>query len=411
MYVIFYDWCAYSYEVDEVGVRSIRSFVAKSSACIRWQDVASISISNDLILRLCNIVRIEISAKGSGVEPICIYGVDSNIAQIIDEWQRSCLMRAWDSDPNDLAPKSDSCRVLTAGLTPWECVGITFSHLYFLPLLSLVFGCFQFFFLGEQYSPDMLASVRIFFGHFSIVEQFAVVCLVVAIAIVLESVIVWLGFSNARSEIEGRQIRYSKGLVASGVQSIPIDEVEVITISQNPLMALLGRFNVAVLGFNFASKDYSSGRIATFVKYAQLQEILAVFNVNDFSFHRGKWTYLMRLMVFAAATSGAFLMLVFLCGNRFALVITLMSIVVSYAFFNRSRTFDNRCADTQWLYIEKAYLRLKGVYLRTSELHPRYEVVLATNTRKLIKLTVISFLGRMVHRRFLWRVYWPRSRP
>lgn len=284
-YLLFYDWLTTRYQVTDTGLILRKGFITRRQIHVAWKDIKSVSESADPILRWKHLSSATLSQMTDSTEEIKLYAIPytqlERIKKLVGE---SVSSKATNLSKDENRPKTESTsngtdalpaqdssvessvvedsaknkaksQRITRKLRLGDYFLIGFTYAQFIILIPTLFPIARTIIFRQKYDTDIIHQLN-FFTSIPTNEKIAIIVMTILLSLGYGTFLSWIKYSRIEVRLLATGYSYTAGLIEKKEYFIPSSSIDSITISQNILMRLTGRYQLSVMaGGNHEEKS------------------------------------------------------------------------------------------------------------------------------------------------------------
>lgn len=287
-YLLFYDWLMTRYQVTDTGLVLRKGFITQRQIQVAWKDIKSVSESADPILQWKHLSSATLSQMTDSTGEIKLYAIPhtqlERIKKLVGESVSSVSSKAMNLGKGENRPRTeaasngskalpsqdsfvessmveDSAKAkaksqrITRKLRLRDYFLIGFTYAQFIILIPTLFPIARTIIFRQKYDTDIIHQLN-FFTSIPTNEKIAIIVMTILLGLGYGTFLSWIKYSRIEVRLLATGYSYTAGLIEKKEYFIPSSSIDSITISQNILMRLTGRYQLSVMaGGNHEEKS------------------------------------------------------------------------------------------------------------------------------------------------------------
>lgn len=245
LYILFYDWIAVKYNITQSGVILETGLLKKRKIVLKWNDIRSVSISSDPILRFKNLSQVELVQYSSSTNRIILFAISNVDTDIINSHIRTNTNHKIQTKKKSWSNIHDKVAI-TPQLRIKDYFLIGFTYAQFVVIIPTIYSFLQVTLFHQQYNDDRIQQLYSFL-HLTLSNKILIIIVLVILGLIYSTFISWVRFSRIMVYKSTDGYEYSAGLIDRRTRFIPLNNIEGIIVSQNLLMRLTNRYQLKVI--------------------------------------------------------------------------------------------------------------------------------------------------------------------
>ena len=194
LYILFYDWIAVKYNITQSGVILETGLLKKRKIVLKWNDIRSVSISSDPILRFKNLSQVELVQYSSSTNRIILFAISNVDTDIINSHIRTNTNHKIQTKKKSWSNIHDKVAI-TPQLRIKDYFLIGFTYAQFVVIIPTIYSFLQVTLFHQQYNDDRIQQLYSFL-HLTLSNKILIIIVLVILGLIYSTFISWVRFSR-----------------------------------------------------------------------------------------------------------------------------------------------------------------------------------------------------------------------